>query len=364
VAQGCDTTFLSTEYASGDFNHPRSYKTLEHFYRRTNRLLRRWTALERIRKPLRAIEYVFDMISLVRLLRRIDPDVIHLQTLPLPMVDMWFIPRFKKIGKVVVSAHDTAHRGDSKIQFLGFFRCLRLFDHVITLTSFSKQRVMTKTGLPDERVSVIPHGVFNSFSDPVDGKLEAESIADEGAEYVILAFGVIEHYKGIDVLITAVSKLPEALLERTRLVVAGSPNMDTAPLQELAVELGIQDRITWDLRYIPDEEVNPLFARATVAAFAYREIDQSGSLHIAIGSGNPIVATAVGGTPEILTDGVHGFLVPPEDPDAFAQALTRILDNEELANDMSAAVKRLGDDLSWDSVSRRTIDIYTRLCEN
>ena len=163
-------------------------------------------------------------------------------------------------------------------------------------------------------------------------------------------------------MIKALSKLPDKLFQQSRLVVAGVPNIDIQRLQQLAVKLGVDERISWDLRYIPDEEVAGLFGQATVVAFPYREIDQSGALHIAIGFGKPIVATAVGGTPEILSDGVQGFLVPPDDPDALSVALARILGDDDLAVEMSAAVRRLAESKSWEVISKQTIDVYKDLC--
>ena len=359
AAQGCDVLFLSNDYPAGELNYQKSYETRDHFYGFTNRILRKWKLASRFRKPIRAVEYIFNMVSLVRSIRRLKPDVIHFETLPLPLIDILFLPSLKKIGKVVVTAHDTSSRKDSPIQFWGFFRCLRKFDHIISLTSFSKQRVIAKTGIPENMITIIPHGVFDSYRTLVQRE---PKVIKNGDEKVILAFGTIEWYKGLDVLIKALSKLPDKLFQQSRLVVAGVPNIDIQRLQQLAVKLGVDGRISWDLRYIPDEEVAGLFGQATVVAFPYREIDQSGALHIAIGFGKPIVATAVGGTPEILSDGVQGFLVPPDDPDALSVALARILGDDDLAVEMSAAVRRLAKSKSWEVISKQTIDVYKDLC--
>ncbi|MFH1559937.1 MAG: glycosyltransferase family 4 protein [Chloroflexota bacterium] len=364
VAQGCEVLFLGSDYLYSDFDHPRSYQTRDHFYRRTNRLLRKWKALEKFRKPIRVIEYIFDMISLVRLLKRFKPDAIHFETLPLPIVDSWFIPRFKRIARVVVTAHDTSPRNESRVQFWGFFRCLRLFDHIITLTSFSKHQVIAKAGVPDERVTVVPHGnrmQGRFYGMPSSNKLGEHSDLSAktgGAEKVVLFFGVIKPYKGLDVLIAALSNLPEDVLQKCRLVIAGMPFMDVEPLQRQAAELGVNERITWDLRYIPDEEVWSYFAEAAVAVFPYREIDQSGAFHIAIEFEKPLIATDIGGFPEFVTDGVDGYLVPAENTVALAHALERVLADEEQRHQMSLAVGRLADSLSWGVISHKTVSVY------
>ena len=217
---------------------------------------------------------------------------------------------------------------------------------------------MAKSGISGDRVSIIPHGVFSIYQKVHQREVRAGISAHEK---VILCFGFIRHYKGLDVLIVALAQFPKELLQESRLLVAGAPIIDVSPFQRLAAHLEVKDRIIWDLRYIPDEEVGTYFAAATVVVFPYREIDQSGPLHIAIAFGKPIVATATGGFPNIVDDGVHGYLVPPEDPHALSLALQRVLSDKERAQDMSVAVRRLADTLSWDAISCKTAALYRSL---
>ena len=96
-------------------------------------------------------------------------------------------------------------------------------------------------------------------------------------------------------------------------------------LKQLECSLGIQNRVEWNLRFIPEREVAALFRSATVVALPYLEIDQSGVLMTAIGFERPIVATRIGGIPETIQDGVHGALVEPGDVAGLAEALGRML---------------------------------------
>jgi len=358
VAQGCDVLFVGSDNLHESFDHPRSYQSLDHFYRRTNPLLKRWKLLGRFRKPIRAIEYVFDMVSLLRLLRRLKPDVVHFESLPLPMIDMFFVYLFGRTAKVVITLHDTSHQNESVIQFWGIQRCLRLFEHVIVMTPYSRNQVIAKFGVQEDRVSVIPHGVYDIYKKGSQGELGASL---RGNGQTILFFGMIRYYKGLDVLITALSKLSNERLPRWRLVVAGVPFVDIGALKRLATELGINERITWELRYIPDQEVGEYFSEATVVVLPYREIDQSGPLHIAMAFAKPVVATDIGGFPDIVQDAVHGYLVPPEDPVALSGALERILTDNERTHEMSLAMGRLADSLSWDVISGKTVALYRGL---
>ena len=81
-----------------------------------------------------------------------------------------------------------------------------------------------------------------------------------GGGKTVLLFGKIKHYKGTDLLIEAFAKLPEAVRQTTRLRIVGEPFIDIEPLKARAAELGIADRVDWDLRYVGDAEIGPILA--------------------------------------------------------------------------------------------------------
>jgi len=135
-------------------------------------------------------------------------------------------------------------------------------------------------------------------------------------------------------------------------------------LQRLARQLQIEDRVDWILRPIRESEVPSLFRSATAVVLPYREIDQSGVLMTAIAFGKPILATQVGGIPETIQDGVHGYLVPPEDPDSLAVAADRLLEDAECRKRMEMAVRDLcNGKLSWTSVASGTVGLYQDLLD-
>jgi glycosyltransferase involved in cell wall biosynthesis len=135
--------------------------------------------------------------------------------------------------------------------------------------------------------------------------------------------------------------------------------MSVESFKATAKKRGIDERITWDLRYIPDDEIATLFEAADVVAFPYREIDQSGALMTALQFGTPIVATRVGGFPEVLDDGTHGYLVDRDDNTGFSAALENLLRNPQRAKEMGAAVRSLAETTySWEQIATRTIEVY------
>ena len=171
-----------------------------------------------------------------------------------------------------------------------------------------------------------------------------------------------EPYKGIDFLIRAFAQLPTALLASTRLVIAGKPGMDTSDLYRLARSLGVDHRITWHLRFIRDEEIPELFHQASPIALPYREIDQSGVLMTAIAFGKPIVASRIGGIPEVIQDGVHGRLVEVGDVNGLATAFGELLLDRDQREGMQKALELLRTGpLTWGNCANRTIGVYNQV---
>jgi glycosyltransferase involved in cell wall biosynthesis len=304
-----------------------------------------------LRLGLKGLDHGWSMWSLVSRMRRDPPDVIHFQWLPLPLMDRVFLSRFRRIAPIVLTVHDTnPFNGDSSasIQRRGVQECLTLFDRLVVHTKQGEAR-LCRSGIPAERIALIPHGMLvdpvRTIPDPMDGKL------------TFLLFGKIRPYKGTDLAIRAYAALPPGLREQARLRIVGKPYMDTAPLRALAQSIG--DSVEMETGFVADEAVPELFGPGTIAMFPYREIEASGVLFLALAHGRPIIASHLGSFGELLTDGVQGHLVPPDDVGALTAAMTHMLTDRGFAAASAAAVRKLADNIpSWDEIGRRTLTAY------
>lgn len=350
--QGCDVRLLTTEGNFPKENSERAYTLDRHYYSYTNRLFADGSP-EFLRLGVKGTEHVYDTGRLLQKLRATRPDVIHFQWLPLPVVDQLSLPMFRRIAPLVFTVHDSNPfhgAASSRLQLLGADRILSNFDHLVTHTEFTKRKLIDE-GIPEERISKVPHGVLPYPPSPTS--------MEKNAENRILFFGTLKPYKGIQGLLQAFADLPCELRDETELYIAGRSGMPVAPLQRFAVEMGIGSEVIWDLRYIPDDEIAALFESADVIAFPYREIDQSGALMTALQFGKPIVATEVGGFPEVLNDGMHGRLVSEGDMEEFGEALTEILRDPQRAEAMGSEVRSLAETTySWKEIATRTIEVY------
>ena len=176
----------------------------------------------------------------------------------------------------------------------------------------------------------------------------------EEQENTILFFGRIWDYKGLQYLIEA-EPLITARIPNARIVIAGRGD-DFGKYERMMVN---RDRFDRPNERIPDEQVAQLFQEASIVVCPYIEASQSGVLAIANAFGKPVVATTVGGIPEMIEHGKTGLLVPPRDARSLADAIVSLLQNHPLRQQMRQyALHTSQTELSWPSIARRTMSVY------
>jgi glycosyltransferase involved in cell wall biosynthesis len=172
---------------------------------------------------------------------------------------------------------------------------------------------------------------------------------------VILFFGLVRPYKGVDVLLEAFRSI-----ENAELWVVGRPlGMSLESLQELAAHApGV---VRFVPRFVSDQELPAYFRRADIVALPHRDAEQSGVLYAALAFGKPIVMSDVGGFAEVAETGA-GALVPAGNPEALAERLTALLaDPEERERLATAAAAAAAGPYSWERVASQTMTLYREL---
>ncbi len=198
--------------------------------------------------------------------------------------------------------------------------------------------------LPGARWAFHPHPIYDHFD---RGRFDRESarrhLGLRGE--VVLFFGLVRPYKGLGTLLEAFARFARG--REATLVVAGEFYEPREPYDRQVERLGIGDRVRWIDRYVPDEEVEPLFRAADVVVLPYRSATQSGVVQTAYGFARPVIVTRVGGLPDVVRDGETGFVVEPDDAQALADAMRRFFD-EARADAMEAAVIADRERFSWE----------------
>jgi glycosyltransferase involved in cell wall biosynthesis len=278
-------------------------------------------------------------------------DVVHYQWLGLEELTVRLLPR--KHPRVL-TAHDVVPREPRRGQREAFGRLARAMDAVVVHSEHGAERLRSELGVAPERIRVIPHGAFVHLTElPDERPLPDELRPVEGP--VILFFGYLSKYKGVDVLLDALQDVDGA-----EVWIAGTPRVDLAELRERAARA--RATVRFIPRYIPDEELPALFRRADLVVLPYREIDQSGVLYTALAFERPVVVTRVGGLAELADRHGAAIAVPPEDPRALGDALQRLVhDPGELAQLSEAAARAARDAYSWDRIARMHLELYGEL---
>lgn len=170
-----------------------------------------------------------------------------------------------------------------------------------------------------------PHPLFDNYGDRISRKMALEKLLLPPDLPVILFFGFIRAYKGLDLLIKAFA---DARLRnrKLKLIVAGEFYDDDKPYKKLISDNGIGDEIMLIDKFIAEDEVSTLFSSANIVVQPYKSATQSGVTQIAYHFGKPMLVTNVGGLGEIVPHGKCGYVVEP-DPKAIADALVDFFDN-------------------------------------
>jgi glycosyltransferase involved in cell wall biosynthesis len=341
---GVDVELVTSHFVHGPTPPAEGYSVNESFYRRSARLPSNSVQ----RRALGLAEHLPGMLRHRRAAR--EADVVHYQWLTIPALDAYLLP---SAPARVMTAHGFLRGAESGPSAAA---ALRRMDAVIALSQHGAGR-LRESGIEPERIHVIPHGALDYLTRlPEERPLPVELRGAEGP--VILSFGVIRPYKGIDVLLRAFAEL-----EGAELWIVGRPlGADLAELHRLAAAAPGPVRML--TRFVPDSEVPAIMRRADIVALPYRDVDQSGVLYTALAFGKPIVASAVGGFGEVLQGHGAGRLVAPGDPNALAATLRELLAQpEERTRLGEAALAAARGPYSWDSIARRTLDLYRSLVD-
>ena len=261
-------------------------------------------------------------------------DVSHWQWLWLEALSTRTSPRAPQ----VLTLHNVLRRGRPAS------RLLDAFDAVIVHTGGCRaaRRRRARARDPARRVRA---------PDPAPGELPLPPELAAVSRPVVLYFGVVREYKGVDVLLEAMRHVPGA-----EAWVVGRPlGVSMERLRRLAPP----GRVRFVDRYVPDAELPAFFRRADVLVLPHRKVDMSGVLFAGLAFGKAMVLSDVGGFSELVEDAGAGRLVPPGDPEALGAALAELIDDagarQALEERASAAA---AGPYSWDRVAERTLALY------
>jgi glycosyltransferase involved in cell wall biosynthesis len=343
---GAQVSLITSHFAYGSVPEPDHYVRREVFYRRA---LGRPGS--RLRLASKLVQHGPDMARYRATAR--GADVVHFQWLPVGWLDRLLLPS----RPVVLTAHDLLPREPRPGQATAQRRLYERVDAVVAHSAFGRDQLVTQLGVPPGKVSVIPHGAFDYLTRLEPGILPPE-LESEGSGPVVLFFGLLRPYKGVDVLLEAWSELA-GHRQDAQLWIVGHPRIPLAPLRAAA-----PPTVRFLGRFVSEAELVGCFRRADLVVLPYRHterLDFSGVLATALAFGKPAVVSDVGGFSEVAATGA-ALLVPPGDAAALAAAMRRLLDDDDERQRVAqAAQAAAADTYSWRETARLTLALYEKI---
>ncbi|MCR5634830.1 MAG: glycosyltransferase [Lachnospiraceae bacterium] len=288
----------------------------------------------------------FNIIKSASEIRKMKPDAV---------IVSWWHPYFAPCYMILLSHLKNIRKG---------FICHNVFPH----ERFPLDRWLTKNTLKkgdfaivhsamdeDDLRTILPgmdicrhvHPSYDVFKVRDISRTDArQELGTSEDAKILLFFGFVRKYKGLDVLIRAMKDIDKEII----LYVVGEFGDDREEYITMMKENGVYDRIIIKDGYIPNSEVEPYFAAADLCVCPYHSATQSGIVQISFGLGLPVLVTSVGGLPDVVDDGRTGFVVPPDDPNAVAETVNRYF-NENLREEIRAGVKKEQERFSWDKMA-------------
>jgi glycosyltransferase involved in cell wall biosynthesis len=338
-----EVTLVTSRFAYGPVPPADGYARRELFYRHAL-----GTPGSRLRAACKLAEHIPDMLRYRRLAR--EADVVHFQWLSVQHLDGRLLPARRSPSgaprPLVLTAHDVLPREPRPGQLAAQRRLYERFDAIIVHSAHGRARLTGELGVDPARVHVIPHGAFAHLADCPP---QPPPFATE--KPVVLCFGLMRPYKGIDLLLDAWREIEDA-----ELWIAGMPKFDISSLRRDAPA-----NVRFVPRFIDDTELPAYFQRADLVVLPYREIDQSGVLFTALAFGVPLLLSDVGGFPEVAATGAARTF-PAGDVPALHGALRELLSDPAALSALAERARAAAaGPYSWDTIARRTLGLYRSL---
>ena len=307
-------------------------------------------------------------ISLFCLLR--NPHIIHFQCFLERKHDFYFMKFLKFLRfNIIYTAHELLPHDSNSFRDQNIYKKIyQIPDKIIVHSENDKREIVCKFQVDLDKVSVIPHGSYDLFyrDKNITKDVAKQKLGIPDGKKVILFFGLIRRYKGLEYLVYAFQRIKEEL-DSTVLFIVGSiydeNSEDFKFYSDLIDLISHDDDVIRVNEYVPFEKINSYFLASDLVVLPYIKTYTSGVLLAAYAAGRPVIVTDTGALSEVVDVGKSGFIVPPKDINALACAIIKTLSDPDQMEKMGNYAKHLSKTVySWDNIALKTINVYQSLC--
>ena len=342
---GAQVELITSRFGYGTVPAPDGYAVRELFYRHE---FGGWAGPgSRARLAGKLLEHVPDMLRYRTIAR--TADVVHFQWLAVQAVDRYLLPA----RPTVLTAHDLLPREPRPGQVRAQRGLYDAVDAIVVHSQYGRELLVARLGIDPAKVRVIHHGAFRHLTAKADEVPLPEELRTVQAP-VVLFFGLLRPYKGLETLLEAWRGVTGA-----ELWVVGRPRMPLEPLQRVA-PAGVR----FIPRFVSDAELPGFFRRADVVVLPYsrtERLDWSGVLATALAFGKPTLLSDVGGFGEVAAAGA-ARLVTPDDPAALRAAIEDLVNDQQAREGLAwGALTAAKGTYSWEAAAHETLALYRDL---
>ena len=316
-------------------------------------------------KILKIFEYVYFLFWLWIYIIRARADIVHFQFFRRERSESLYFPMMRLFCKnLIFTAHNIIPHENNKTDYYLRYLVYKSATKVIVHTNSIKTRLLEMFDIPPEKVYVVP-AVLATAEEPdvsVTKEIAREFLNLSDADYVLLFFGYIRDYKGLDWLLEAFDMI-KPKHDQLKLLVAGKPH--NTELHALYTEqingMTYRDDVIFVPEYIPDEEVDYYFVAADAVAVPYKEIYLSAVLQVAFSYSKPVIVTNVGNFRNLVEQGENGYITNQNTPEELAEMIDLAFqDIDNLLAMGPMAYERHKSHPDWQEIGAMTIDVYQK----
>lgn len=209
---------------------------------------------------------------------------------------------------------------------------------------------------PEAEVFLHPHPNYEHFGSAMDMKEARHKLNIPEGSKVLLFFGFIRKYKGLDILLESMGRLGDEY----HLIIAGESYGPFDEYDALIEKNGLTGRVCKELKYLRDDEISVYFSAADVCCLPYHSATQSGIVGIAYHFGLPVISTDVGGLREVIEPFGTGLIVPKPEPEAFSKAIRKYFE-DKISESFRANVSSFREKYNWDTLARGIVDFAQKI---
>jgi glycosyltransferase involved in cell wall biosynthesis len=229
--------------------------------------------------------------------------------------------------------------------------------HEYIVHSESNRRLLIQTTGTGKKIHVIPIGTTQVGSCTLDNKTLRQKFNFRPEDKILLFFGNIRHYKGLDTLLQALAKIENP---RTKLIIAGQPWTDFTNYHKIINQLNLKQRVKLFLEFVPDSTVAELFELSQLVVLPYKQLESASAVaSVALAFAKPLLVTDVASLSELVND--KKTIAQPNNADDLKEKILYALENlDRLQQDTREKAQQF----SWQKTAEKTLNVYKSCLEN